>query len=97
MSDIDENENEDIRKTISDANEEALFMDGFDECIVGFTLVQTEEGSKAVACYSLPAIIKKHMDDGMSEDEAYEYFNFNQLAANVGPNSPAFLVPRWTP
>lgn len=88
---------EHIRKHVSDANEDALFMDGFDECIVGFTLVQTEEGTKAVACYSLPAVIKKHMDSGMTEDEAYEYFNFNQLSANMGANSPTFIVPTWTP
>jgi len=87
MKDIDE-----IKDSIMEANPEALLMDGFDECLHGFTLIQTEEGTKAVACYDLRLIIKKHMDDGMTEEEAYEFFNFNQLGANVGPNSPSFIV-----
>ena len=30
-------------------------------------------------------------DDGMSEEEAYEYYNFNMLGAWVGDGTPAFI------
>jgi hypothetical protein len=33
------------------------------------------------------------VNDGMTEEEAEEYFNFNQLGAWIGENTPCFLTP----
>jgi hypothetical protein len=32
------------------------------------------------------------MADGMTEEEAVEYFEYNVLGANVGPTTPIFVI-----
>lgn len=65
-------------------------MDGYDDCIAGVVVMF---GKPAMVCYSQPAVIKKLMADGMDEDEANEFFEFNQLGAYVGSTTPCFLHP----
>ena len=76
------------RERLSLQNPQMMFMDGFDNCLIGTVML----GTKVVACYDVALVIKQHMSDGMTEDEAWEYFEFNQLSAYVGDNSPVFLV-----
>ena len=66
-----------------------LTMDGFDDCIVG---VVERFGTAPIVCYSRPLVIAKLMQD-MSQEEAEEYFSFNQIGAWVGPETPCFLTP----
>ena len=65
-----------------------LLMDGFDDCIKG---VVVRFGQKPIACYDMWAVIEKLKNDGMSEEEAIEYFEFNQLGAWVGEGTPCFI------
>ena len=67
---------------------ELLFADGFDDCIVGLTI--SSEGLPVVI-YSRNAVIDKLAEE-MSEDEAWEYFDFNIACAYVGPRTPQFLI-----
>ena len=67
---------------------ELLFADGFDDCIAGLTI--GEEGLPVVI-YSRDAVIDKLAEE-MSEDEAWEYFDFNIACAYVGPRTPQFLI-----
>ena len=76
------------RERLSLQNSEMVFMDGFDDCLIGTAM----SNSKIVACYDVALIIKKLMSDGMTEDEAWEFFEYNQLNAYVGESSPSFLV-----
>ena len=63
-------------------------MDGYDDCVVGTV---NRFGMSPVLCYALQKVIAKMVDDGMTEEEAYEYYNFNMLGAWVGDGTPAFI------
>ena len=63
-------------------------MDGYDDCVVGTV---TRVGISPVLCYDLHKVIAKMVADGMDEEEAYEYYNFNMLGAWVGDGTPAFI------
>lgn len=65
-----------------------LVMDGFDDCILG---VMHGAGSEAKVAYDLESVLDKLQADGMTREEAEEFWSFNQLGAYVGPHSPAFL------
>ena len=65
-----------------------LQMDGFDDCIAGTV---TRFGMSPVLCYDLHKVIAKMVADGMTEEEAYEYHNLNQLDTWVGEGTPAFI------
>lgn len=65
-----------------------LLMDGFDDCIAG--IIDDQWGRRFVV-YDRSRVIKKLMDSGMSEEEAYEYHHFNQAGAWMGSETPAFL------
>lgn len=68
---------------------EALLMDGYDCAIVG---VVTRFAQPPIVCYSKDKIIDMLIiDDGMSYDEALEFFEFNQLGAWVGDTTPCFI------
>ena len=64
---------------------EFLFADGFDDCIIGFTV----ENNVPVVLYSTSKVIKKLRKD-MTEDEAIEFFEFNINGAYVGERTPVF-------
>ena len=67
---------------------EMLQMDGYDDCVVGTV---SRFGMSPVLCYDLHKVIAKMVADGMTEEEAYEYYNFNMIGAGVGEGTPAFI------
>ena len=74
-------------KEISEENE-LLLMDGYDDCVVG--LVE-RFGQPTIICYDRDKVLEKLVRDGMTEEEAEEWFNFNQLGAWMGDKTPCFL------
>jgi hypothetical protein len=68
--------------------ENLIKMDGYDECIVG---VVRRCASPTVLCYSYKKVIKQLMKEGMTEEDAIEHFEFNQIGAWVGEGTPFFL------
>lgn len=79
-----------IRERLEDENPEARLADGFDEALIGIGRRVT----MCVAVYSEPKCIKLLMErDGMDEEEAQEYFDFNVAGAWVGEHTPIFLTP----
>ena len=68
-----------------------LKMDGFDSAIIGEVI----RFNQTFLIYDQAKVIKILTDMGMSNDEAYEYWSFNQLGAWVGEGTPAFLVERY--
>ena len=48
-------------------------------------------GQEPIACYDYQAIIEHYQRDGMTEDEAVEYFEYNVIGAWVGDTTPCFL------
>tara|TARA_R110000824_G_scaffold25767_3_gene89371 strand:- start:14947 stop:15180 length:234 start_codon:yes stop_codon:yes gene_type:complete len=64
-----------------------LKMDGFDEAIIGEVL----RFSDRFILYDHKKVIEILMKD-MSEEDALDYWSFNQVGAWVGDGTPAFLM-----
>lgn len=65
-------------------------MDGFDDCVIGLV---TRCGQAAPCiCYDTDLVISKLMLDGMTREEAEEFFEHNQISAWVGEGTPFFLT-----
>ena len=74
---------------LADENPEALLLDGFEAAFVG---VARRCGQPSLAVYDAGLCIRVLMErDGMTEDDAVEFFDFNTAGAWVGPNTPVIL------
>ena len=71
-----------------------LKMDGFDDCILGLF---TRCGMDPIICYDEDKVIAKLMSQGMTRDEAYEFYEFNQASAWAGDGTPGFVDTSWRP
>lgn len=69
-------------------DEEALFMDGYDDCIVG---ICEQFGRPAVVAYDQTKVLAKLQSEGMSWEEFAEFHDFNQLGAWMGDFTPVFI------
>jgi hypothetical protein len=69
--------------------EDILLMDGYDDCVVG---VVEQFGRPPIVCYDRELVIRKLMEDGMTQEEAEEFFEFNQIGAWVGDRTPCFMT-----
>jgi len=78
-----------VKDFLSDFGDDLIIMDGFDDCIEG---VSIQFGQDYKVCYNLDKVINKLESDGMSHEEALEYFEFNQLGSYVGDKTPCFLT-----
>ena len=74
---------------INDGDELGMVkMTGFDDCIEGICV---RFGQEPIIIYDLEKVLKKLMADGMTREEAEEFWGFNQVGAWWGPTTPAFL------
>ena len=65
-----------------------MMADGFEDAFIGIGT----QFNRHFAIYDREACIKVLMDrDGMSEDDAEEFFEFNVLGAWVGHGTPVFV------
>ena len=79
-----------LREWVSEFNEEAVLADGFDEAFLG--MVERYGISAPVALYDKDKCFQILVDrDGMTYEEAVEYFDFNVIGAWVGEYTPMFL------
>lgn len=69
--------------------EDILLMDGYDDCVVG---VVEQFGRPPIVCYDRELVIRKLMEDGMTQEEAEEFFEFNQIGAWAGERTPCFMT-----
>jgi len=76
-----------LNMKISEEYPDLLKADGFDEAILG---VVQRMGIQAI-CYDQDKVIDILMEDGMSLEEAVEYFEFNIAGAWVGESTPFFM------
>lgn len=72
---------------ISEEYPDLLKADGFDEAILE---VVQRMGIQAI-CYDEDKVTEILMGDGMTYEEAVEYFDFNIAGAWVGESTPFFL------
>lgn len=80
---------EEIDRYSDAADSEMLLMDGYDDCIAG---IMERFGMEPIVCYDKAKVLDKLMKDGMSHDEAVEWFEFNQIGAWMGDGTPCFLT-----
>lgn len=77
------------RARLAEYDEEMLCADGFDDAIIGFAercsqpLLVVYDAEKCI-----DILVER---DGMSRDEAHEFFSFNVAGAWVGNHTPVFL------
>ena len=75
---------------IEGEDNEILLADGFEDAYMGLA---TQFTKPPLAVYNRNKCIEILMKDGMSEEEAEEYFQYNVEGAWVGDNTPMFLQP----
>ena len=85
----------DVRDAVTmleDADREFLLLEPrsvFDGALVGYV---ERCGQERIACYDYNAVIRALMDsEGMPEESALEWFEYNILGAWVGERTPCFL------
>jgi hypothetical protein len=80
---------EDLRDWIADYNDKALMADGFEEAIIG---VGERCGQPFLVVYDahkcIDILVKR---DGMTLEEAAEFFTFNTVGSWAGEHTPIFL------
>lgn len=78
-----------ILKQAADDGDEILLADGFEDALLGLV----EGACRApVACYDYQKCVDILVQrDGMDEDVAAEYIDFNVTGAYVGSGTPLFL------
>ena len=72
--------------------EDLLLATGFDEAILGRG---SRCGQPDVAVYDTEKIINILVKQGMSHEEAVEYFDFNIVGAWMGDQTPIFMQLRY--
>lgn len=80
-----------IREMLAEFDEDLLFLDPseqFDSCIVGLA---NRFGNEQCVAYDYAKIIKALKKDGMSTEEAIEYFDYNIIGSWVGDKTPMFI------
>lgn len=79
----------DIKEEISEINPDALIADGFDEAIIGMA---ERINLGPIVAYSVEKIIEILMNrDGMSYEEAQEFYDFNIVGSWMGEFTPVFV------
>ena len=77
----------DIEDLYSDDEPEILFADGYDKAIAGVIW----DGERTRVVYTTEKILSILMEDGMTYDEASEYFDFNVAGSYMGVYTPLYL------
>jgi hypothetical protein len=73
-----------LREQIAEINPEAVLWDGLDDAIIGISVDDR-------AVYGLNKMILLFQQQGMSEEEAMEWMDFNIISAYVGEYTPIHI------
>jgi hypothetical protein len=74
-------------KLLKEREESVVFADGLEEAFIGIGY----QFNDPIAIYSKKKAIQYFMEQGMDEEQAYEYFDYNIAGSYVGENTPIFL------
>ena len=78
-----------IRNWITKHNDNALLCDGLQDAIVG---IAERFGEEPVVVYDRERCIELFQYQGMTEEEAEEYFEYNVIGSWMGKGTPIFLT-----
>lgn len=79
---------EQIADELASENEEAILFDGFLSALVGICY---QFGRPPVACYNYEQCLALLIDQGMDQEQAREYFEYNTLGSGLGENTPVVV------
>ena len=89
MKKLSEEAKQDIFDSIKESNPDALFADGLEDALIG---IHTRFNQPLLAAYSVSKVLQIFHDrDGMSYDEAREFYDFNVIGAWMGDGTPVFI------
>lgn len=74
-------------KRLKEEYPDVMTMDGYDDAII----VVVERIGLEVVCYDLDKVIEILMKQGMNEEDAWEWYQFNMVGSWVGEKTPVFL------
>ena len=77
-----------VIELIAELYPEALKMDGFDDCIIG---VCHRFGFDPLIAYDRDKVVDKLVSQGMTQEQAVEFYEFNHLGAYMGDHTPVFI------
>ena len=87
--------NERIRDVLADENPEAICYDGMDEALIGIyrgDLARQNMQERSIAVYSYVKFIEVYIKrDGMSEEEAIEFFDYYVAGGYIGKYQPLII------
>ena len=73
------------------ADEEALYIDGFEDCLIGIADVWRDNTRRTVAVYDYTLMVQSMIDEECTAEDAAEYIEFNISGAFVGPYQPIIV------
>ena len=83
-----------IEEQLQEMGETPLLMNGFDEACIGYSQRMNEP---LLAVYSYEKMVEVLMTrDGMDDEEAMEYIDFNCVGAHMGETTPIIVMPFYT-
>lgn len=65
----------------------------YDDLEPYFVGIVEQYGRPPIRCYDLVQVLSSYMRDGMTFEEAVEFFEFNVIGAWVGESTPCFVRP----
>lgn len=77
-----------MMEQLGEENPKALLADGFEDAFIG---ICERFGQQPLAAYDYFKCIDILVSQGMTEEEAMEYFEFNTLGAWMGEGTPVFI------
>jgi hypothetical protein len=81
-----------MSKGISWLNPASVLPSHFDRALIGYRVEQTGDSHQARAVYSIDKILEVLVDhEGMTPDDAVEWFGFNIEGAYLGPSTPIYV------
>jgi hypothetical protein len=79
---------EKLLKWIDETFEVIVYPTGFEDCILG---VGERFGGPPIAVLDVEKMLTKMEKEGMTREEAVEYFEYNILGAHVGEENPVYM------
>lgn len=80
-----------LKDFLGDLADEIMVADGLADAFIGVASFGKE--GKTIAIYDTMKIIERLKRDGMDEEEAIEYYEFNIASAYAGEGTPIYMIP----
>jgi len=78
-----------VDEVLGALSEETIVYPDLEQALVG---VVSRFGQSDIACYDYHKVIDIYIQQGMSREEAVEYFEFNTIGSWLGETTPCFIT-----